>query len=150
MVSSSTRPTARQRRPALLLYDRDCGFCRWCVGVVLAWDRGRRLQPASIQDAAGAQALASLAPEAQVRSWHVVETSGRVWSGGAAFGALGRLLPGGRPLAALADISPAATERLYRVVADNRSRVSRLVPARWKRRADERIRRRVAEGGERC
>src|SRR5436190_23119771 len=29
------RPMAQ----ATLLYDRDCGFCRWLLGKVLAWDR---------------------------------------------------------------------------------------------------------------
>jgi predicted DCC family thiol-disulfide oxidoreductase YuxK len=131
---------------ALLLYDRDCGFCRWCVGVLLAWDRHRRLCPAAIQGETGAAALEGLTPEARLQSWHLVDDSGDIRSGGAAFAALGLLLPGGRLLAVLARLSPAVTERAYRLLADNRRLLSRLVPASAKRRADERIRRRVLGG----
>jgi len=35
---------------AVLLYDRDCGFCRWSAAKLMAWDRGRRLLPVPIQD----------------------------------------------------------------------------------------------------
>jgi predicted DCC family thiol-disulfide oxidoreductase YuxK len=131
---------------ALLLYDRDCGFCRWCVGVLLAWDRRRRLFPVTIQGETGAAALEGMSPDDRLRSWHLVDDSGHVWSGGAAFPALGLLLPGGRVLAVLAGLSPGATERVYRLLADNRRLLSRLVPASSKRRADERIRRRVRDG----
>jgi predicted DCC family thiol-disulfide oxidoreductase YuxK len=129
----------------LVLYDRDCGFCRWCVGLLLAWDRRGRLRPETIQGETGAAALAGLTPEARLRSWHVVDESGRVWSGGAAFRALGPLLPAGWLLTTLASLSPAATERAYRLVANNRGRACRVVPASSKRRADQRIRARVLE-----
>ena len=37
------------RMPVTLLYDRDCGFCRWCLGKVLTWDRRRSIRPVAIQ-----------------------------------------------------------------------------------------------------
>jgi predicted DCC family thiol-disulfide oxidoreductase YuxK len=65
----------------------------------------------------------------RLASWHLVLRSGEVRSGGAAAAPLARLLPGGRPLAALFDAFPRATERAYRWVADHRSALARLVRA---------------------
>jgi predicted DCC family thiol-disulfide oxidoreductase YuxK len=126
-----------------LLYDADCELCRWCAGVVLACDRRGRLQPVPIGSEKGDELLADLAPRRRSDSWHLVERNGRVHSGGAAFAPLGRALPGGRLLAMLAELSPAATERVYRAVAVRRSGLGRLLPARSRRNADERIRRRA-------
>ena len=75
-------------------------------------------------------------------SWHLV-SDGDVSSGGAAFAPLGRLLPGGRPLAALADRFPRAAERAYRLVADHRTGLGRLVT----RGATGRARRRIESRG---
>ena len=72
-------------------------------------------------------------------SWHLVGADGRVSSGGAAFVPLGRLLPGGRPLAALAERFPRAAERAYRLVADHRSPLGRLVTRGAATRARRRI-----------
>jgi predicted DCC family thiol-disulfide oxidoreductase YuxK len=127
-----------------LLYDDGCAFCRWCAGLVLAWDRRGRLYPVPIESAHGEGLLAGLTSDERFRSWHLVDAVGRVWSGGKAFAPLGRMLPGGRVMTMLAELSPAATERAYRLIADNRGRASRFVPAASKRRADERIRRRAA------
>jgi hypothetical protein len=61
-----------------------------------------------------------------------------VTSAGAAFRPLGRLLPGGAPLALL---RPA-----YRLVADRRSLLGKLIPERAKKRADARVARRRSRG----
>ena len=66
-------------------------------------------------------------------------SEGEVRSAGAAFPPLFRLLPGGRPLAALAARVPDATDRAYRWVAGNRSRWGSFVTDGAKRRADRRI-----------
>jgi hypothetical protein len=52
-----------------------------------------------------------------------VTPDGTVYSAGAAFPPLLRLLPGGRPLAALAAAFPSLTERAYRYVARTRGPV---------------------------
>ncbi len=60
-------------------------------------------------------------PESErLASWHLVGPDGQVRSGGAAAAPLARLLPGGRPLAALFEAFPRATDRAYRWVADHR------------------------------
>jgi predicted DCC family thiol-disulfide oxidoreductase YuxK len=123
----------------VLLYDRDCGFCRWSVGVLLACDRRRVLRPVPLQDPEADRLLAGVGEEERMASAHLVSPEGRRWSGGKAAPPLMRLVPGGRPLAYLTERFPRATERAYRWVADHRSLVGRPVPERWKAKADRRI-----------
>jgi predicted DCC family thiol-disulfide oxidoreductase YuxK len=126
-----------------LLYDRDCGFCRWCLGKVLGWDRRRSLRPVAIQADEASRLLAGMPEEQRLASWHLVDADGTVRSAGAAFPGLLRLLPGGAPLAALTARAPRATDRAYRWVAGNRSRWGKLVTEGAKSRADRRIAQRL-------
>jgi predicted DCC family thiol-disulfide oxidoreductase YuxK len=113
-----------------LLYDGDCAFCKWSLEKVLAWDRRHRLRPIPIQSEEGSRLLAGLPRERWLESWHLVDSSGAVRSGGAAAAPLVALLPGGRALAALFRAFPGLTDRAYRLVAGNRNRLARLVRAR--------------------
>ena len=131
---------------ATLLYDRDCGFCRWCLGKVLAWDRRRSIRPVAIQSEEADRMLGAMPETERLASWHLVDREGTVRSAGAAFPGLLRLLPGGAPLAALTSRAPRATDRAYRWVAGNRSRWGKLVTDGAKRRADERIAERLRDG----
>ncbi len=119
-----------------ILYDLDCGFCRWALGWVLRWDRAGTLRPIALQDPRAAELLAPMAPERMLRSWHLVAPDGSVASAGAAAAPLLRLLPGGGPLAALADRAPRAVDWAYGKVAGNRSRLGPLVTSGAKARAD--------------
>jgi predicted DCC family thiol-disulfide oxidoreductase YuxK len=112
---------------ARILYDADCGFCRWTLGWLLRWDRGRRLEPVALQDARAAELLAGLDPERRLASWHLVAADGVVASAGAAAAPLLRLLPGGAPLASLCERAPVAVERAYARVADARGPLGRLL-----------------------
>jgi predicted DCC family thiol-disulfide oxidoreductase YuxK len=103
-----------------LLYDSDCGFCTWCLHVILRWDRKGRLRPVAIQSAEGDLLLTGMSAQERLGSWHLVQPDGAVVSAGAAAAPLARLLPGGRPLAALFERFPRATERAYRWVAAHR------------------------------
>jgi predicted DCC family thiol-disulfide oxidoreductase YuxK len=131
-------------RPALL-YDADCGFCRWSVARVLAWDRAERLRPVAIQDPEGQRLLAEMAADERLTSAHLVTVDGRVLSGGAAAPEVLRLLPGGRPLAAVAAAVPGLTERAYRAVANNRTVFGRLISEGAKARARRRIAQRAGD-----
>jgi predicted DCC family thiol-disulfide oxidoreductase YuxK len=124
---------------ATLLYDRDCGFCRWCLGKVLVWDRRGAIRPVAIQSEEADRLLTGVVGQERLASWHLVEENGTVRSAGEAFPSLFRLLPAARPLAALTARAPRATDRAYRWVAGNRSRWGRLVSKGAKRRADRRI-----------
>src|SRR5688572_14622201 len=110
-----------------LLYDADCGFCRWCLNKVLAWDRGHRLRPVAIQSEEGQSLLAGVDAERRLESWHLVTPDGVVHSGGAAFEPLGVLLPGGGSLRFLAGRFPGATDRGYRWVAEHRSGLAKVL-----------------------
>ena len=131
---------------ATVLYDHDCGLCRWLLAKLLAWDRRGRLRPVALQSEEARRLTGSMGEQRRMGSWHLVEPGGQLHSAGAAFGPLLRELPGGRALAALAERFPGATERGYRLVADNRNRLGPLIPASAKRRADARIRSREAAG----
>ena len=125
-----------------MLYDADCGFCRWSLAKLLAWDRRGRLRPVALQSREADSLLAGMREEERMASWHLV-SDGEVRSGGAAFEPLLRMLPGGRPLAALAARAPRLTECGYRWVADHRSAFGRLLTDGARRRADARISRNI-------
>jgi predicted DCC family thiol-disulfide oxidoreductase YuxK len=124
---------------ATLLYDSDCGFCRWSLGKVLAWDRRGRLRPVSLQSKEAERLLAGMSDRERMGSWHLVGSDGEVRSAGAGIAPLLRLLPGAAPLTAVAARTPRLMERGYRFVAGNRSVWGKLLTDGAKRRADRRI-----------
>jgi predicted DCC family thiol-disulfide oxidoreductase YuxK len=135
------------RQPSILFYDAECGLCRALTGLILAWDRGRRLQPVALQDPAAVERLSDLSEEERMRSWHLLGADGEHRSGGDAFAPLFAELPRGARLGQLARRFPAAADRLYALVAENRDRLGPLVPAPLRHRAEKTIRRRTEEDG---
>ena len=113
----------------LVVYDADCGFCRWSLDRLLRWDRDGRLRAVPIQSEEGASVLADLREEDRLASWHLLTPGGRRYSGGAATAPLARLLPAGAAVAFLADTFPRTTDRLYRWVARNRDELGRRLGA---------------------
>ena len=84
------------RPPAVtVLYDHDCGFCRWSIGRLLAWDRAGHLRPLAIQSAEGQRLLADLTPEQRLATAHAVDAAGRRTSGGDAMAPIAAVLAGG-------------------------------------------------------
>jgi predicted DCC family thiol-disulfide oxidoreductase YuxK len=126
----------------VVLYDGDCGLCKWLLAGVLRWDREGRLRPVALQSREAAELLADLRPAERMESWHLISPAGERRSAGAAGAPLLRLLPGGTLPAAAVARFPRLTERAYRWVAEHRTGLSKLVPARSKRRAAERVGRR--------
>jgi predicted DCC family thiol-disulfide oxidoreductase YuxK len=129
----------------LVLYDGDCGFCKWLLALLLRRDRAARLRPVALQSPAAENLLSDLDAEQRLASWHLISPAGERRSGGAALPTLLELLPGGRPLAAPLTRFPRLTDRGYRWVAGNRVLLSKPVPARSKRRASAEVRRRELE-----
>jgi predicted DCC family thiol-disulfide oxidoreductase YuxK len=125
---------------AALLYDAECGFCRWSADRILAWDVGHRLRPVALQDPEADRLLKGMDPERKMASWHLVTADGRVRSSGSAVPDLMRLLPGGLPFALIARLAPGPTEAAYRAVSNHRDRLARLIGP--KRRAVDPNRRR--------
>jgi predicted DCC family thiol-disulfide oxidoreductase YuxK len=116
-------------KTAVLLYDADCGFCRWSLDKILAWDRRRRLRPVALQDPEAYALLPGMDEETKMASWHLVTAEGDVYSAGAAAPPLFRLLPGGRVPAAVLATFPRLTNGAYGFVAENRDRLGRLIGA---------------------
>ena len=112
---------------ATVCYDADCGLCRWCAWQLRRWDRRARLRFVALDDPRADALLHELSPDRRRSSWHLVSADGRVTSAGAAVPRVLELLPGGKPLAAVADRFPTITERAYRWIADRRERVGRLL-----------------------
>ena len=110
-----------------VLYDEDCGFCRWAAARLRRLDRRHELRFASIQSREGERLLAQIPAEQRLDSWHVVASDGRVRSSGAAVPEVLRRLPGGSVPAAVAQAAPGATEVAYRFVANRRVRWARLL-----------------------
>jgi predicted DCC family thiol-disulfide oxidoreductase YuxK len=134
----------------VLLYDADCGFCKWIVSGVLAWDRHARLSPRAIQSAHAQALLSDLTAEERLAAAHLISPDGERLSGGSALAALLRLLPGGRgPALGIARV-PRLSSRAYEWVANHRSQLSSAVPTAIKRRAGERVDRAEAERVERA
>jgi predicted DCC family thiol-disulfide oxidoreductase YuxK len=123
---------------AIVIYDKDCGFCRWSLALLLSWDsagRGgarRTLRSLPLGTAESDRLLADLGEEQRNASWHLV-IDGRRHSAGAALAPALALLPRGHRPAALFARFPHATEWGYRWVADHRGRLGRFVPARARR-----------------
>jgi predicted DCC family thiol-disulfide oxidoreductase YuxK len=112
---------------AVVLYDRDCGLCTWSAERLRAWDGGReRLRFVPLQAPEADELLAGMEPERRYASWHVV-ADGDVRSGGAASVPVLRRLPGGRPLAWIAERLPRTTEFAYRRVTARRERLGELL-----------------------
>jgi predicted DCC family thiol-disulfide oxidoreductase YuxK len=123
----------------IVLFDADCGFCRWAMAWALRLDRRHLLVAVPIQSELGAELLADLDPSERLSAARVLDEAGRRLSGGAAAAeVLGALAPT-RGLARLARRLPGPTELLYGAVAGQRSQLGRLVSARARRRADRLI-----------
>ena len=122
-----------------VLFDLDCGFCRWSVAKLLAWDRHRRLRPVAIQSQEGERLLADIPADQRLASAHAVDAGGRRSSGGDALAPIADVLPGGRPLAALARRAPGLARRGYDAIAARRPLFGGLVSDGARARADRRI-----------
>ena len=129
--------------PPVILYDDECGFCRWSADMILAWDVHHRLRPVALQDPEADLLLRGMSKERKMASWHLVTPDGRIRSAGAAVPELMRLLPAGVPLAKIARLAPGPTEAAYRFVANHRDRLASLLGP--KRRAVDPKRRRLGE-----
>jgi predicted DCC family thiol-disulfide oxidoreductase YuxK len=131
-LHDNLRPMMRR---ATLLYDQDCGFCMWTVARVLRRDQNRDLRAATIQSPEGQDLLAGVPKERRLESWHLVLSDGRLYSGGAVFAPLLRVLR--RPGQAwLLERLPAPANWGYRAVAGRRSWFGSLLSGAARRRAE--------------
>jgi predicted DCC family thiol-disulfide oxidoreductase YuxK len=112
---------------ATVLYDRDCGFCRWTLAQILRWDRDRRLRPLPIQSGEGQRLLAGVPEEERLASWHLVTADGKVHSAHEGFPGLFERLPAGAPVALLTKTLPGLFGAGYRLLVANRTPLGRRI-----------------------
>jgi predicted DCC family thiol-disulfide oxidoreductase YuxK len=110
----------------VVLFDSDCGFCRWSLSKILAWDRAGRLRPVALQSSEADDLLSEIDPQRKRESWHLI-VGGRIYSGGEAVPHLAKLLPAGTPIALLAGTFPQTTDRAYRWVARHRDHLGSVL-----------------------
>ena len=115
---------------AAILFDDDCGFCRWSLSKILTWDRYSRLRPVALQSPEADDLLRGMDPDQKMASWHLIAPHGRTYSGGEAVSHLARLLPSGAPIASLADTFPRTTDRVYQWISRHRDLLGRTVGER--------------------
>jgi predicted DCC family thiol-disulfide oxidoreductase YuxK len=115
---------------ATLLYDDDCGFCRWITAKILRWDRRGSMRALPIQGPDADALLAGMEPARRMASWHLATTDGEVRSGAAAVSPLARMLRGGRPIAHVAELFPGLTKVAYGLVARHRGTLGRVIGAK--------------------
>jgi predicted DCC family thiol-disulfide oxidoreductase YuxK len=128
-LHASRTSSSGSAEQAWLLYDADCGLCKFVVARVLELDRRRRFRPLALQDPRAVELLPGLSEAERMASFHVVRADGIVRSAGDGLSELIPPLRRFRPLAS----------RLYRLVAGNRDRLGKLIPALARRQADRRI-----------
>lgn len=116
-----------------VLYDDDCGFCRWSVSQLRPLDRHGRFEFIPLQHATDHPDRPELAELARthdlVAAIHVVRPDGDVRAGGGAMLEILDALPGGwllRPWALLPGVE-AIVDLGYRQVAERRNQVSALL-----------------------
>jgi predicted DCC family thiol-disulfide oxidoreductase YuxK len=128
---SGSKTSSGGSADAWLLYDADCGLCKFVVARVLELDRRGRFRPLALQDPRAAELLPGMSREERLRSFHVVDRDGTVHSAG---DGLALLVPG-------LERFPRLAAHAYRLIADNRDKLGKLLPAAARRQA----RRRIAE-----
>ena len=67
-----------------VLYDADCGFCRWSLAQVLALDRDHQLRPVALGTQEADRLLSDLSEAQRNASWHLISPGGQRASAGAA------------------------------------------------------------------
>jgi predicted DCC family thiol-disulfide oxidoreductase YuxK len=121
----------------IVLYDADCGFCRWAMAWAVGRDHHHVLVAVPIQSRLGAELLADVVSSERLRSARIVREDGCRRSGGAAAAEVLGALPATRALGRLASSMPRSTALLYSLVAARRKSFGRLVGREARRRADE-------------
>jgi predicted DCC family thiol-disulfide oxidoreductase YuxK len=110
-----------------VFYDADCGFCTRSAGLLRRIDRRGRLELIPLQEAG--VAVPDAPPGDRLLDKMHVRDGGRWSVGGAAWLRIAEVVPTLRPLAILARLPfvHPFVEPVYRVIARNRHRISRLL-----------------------
>ena len=128
-----------------VLYDEDCGFCRWSADKLRVWDTRRQLSFAPIQSERGAELLHAVPVGERLDSMHAVTLDGRVWSGGQAVRAIVAEFGSTLQVAFAEPLNPEAIDQVaFSTGKEIQVVVGALVRARWCGRDSRTPGRRVA------
>jgi predicted DCC family thiol-disulfide oxidoreductase YuxK len=112
----------------IVLFDAECGFCTRTARALRRLDSANRLALVPLQSAAAA-VPDSPNEAALLDRMHVRDAAGRWWFGSEAWLRIAEVVPALRPAAVFARLPVIRefVEPVYRLVADNRRRISRLL-----------------------
>ncbi len=118
----------------IVLYDDDCGFCEVMLAMLLTWDRASRVRPVPVQSTPGGALLIDVEREDRLKSWHLIDASGMLHSGGAGIPVIVAAMPRGTRIASVLSRFPRTTSRTYDWVASHRVLLGRglgVRPRAW-------------------
>ncbi|MGH9868289.1 MAG: thiol-disulfide oxidoreductase DCC family protein [Candidatus Polarisedimenticolia bacterium] len=112
-------------RPATVIYDGGCGFCRRSVEALIKRDTGGHFAFLPLQDPQVAARWPGLDPAKLNAAMHLILPDGRILAGAAAAPEIMRRLPRWRHLAWMFSLPgiPALASRIYALIARNRHRL---------------------------
>lgn len=120
----------------IVLYDSDCGFCRWAMAWAVGRDDRHVLVTVPIQSPLGGELLVEVRPSERLRAAHAINGDGSLYSGGAAAAQVLSVLAPTRALGQLATRLPRVTALLYGFIAARRTTFGRFAGPQARQRAD--------------
>ena len=132
MADSTVRRVVTPPERHVLIFDGDCGFCRFWVARWRHWT-GNAVEYVPFQAAEGAQRFPDIPRERFTRAVQLVEPDGRVFEAAEAVAHLSALGGNRMPLRAYSHVPGVAlvSERAYRVIADHRSVAAAVTRLLW-------------------
>ena len=117
-------------RPHLLIYDGDCGFCEFAVRLAVRFDRSAQFSYRPWQSLGAAEFDAfEITPDDCASAVRIVTADGEVLSGAEAVNYFLGRRPVGRFVVGMLESVPlllVLEARIYRLIADNRRKISWL------------------------
>ncbi len=116
------------QRP-VLLYDSECRVCRFVARTVMRLDRDERIAFLPLEAAEAAPLLEPLPEAERFASWRLAELDGTLAGRGAGASRVLRAIGRDRSARVVEALPDGLLERVYDLVAHNRSRLGRITPA---------------------
>lgn len=113
-----------RNRQVIVVYDSDCGFCRWCAAMLKSWDKAERLCLVPAAQALSLQLHPQLTPKRCQQALQVILPDGQLLSGWDGLTAVAMRLPSLRWLGQLGalPLMRVVGRTFYRFVATHRCR----------------------------
>ncbi|HEY70958.1 MAG TPA: DUF393 domain-containing protein [Anaerolineae bacterium] len=116
--------------PSIVFYDGNCGICQSFASWLMGLDQTRRLSLVAYQQIAPSELPAALTPQMTQQAMHLLDSQGNLYRGARAVFEAMRSLPGfwGCLGAVFSNrLTSTIAEPFYRLVANHRTTISRLL-----------------------